>query len=112
MTNTQNPEAADAQEAAFLAFQGSRRAMTSRQYGELVGDATWRDEPETQMLVYRDRWFIEICDDARHMLVLENQSWITGPENAGPENAGPENAGPETSLEDLERLLFEFSRDE
>lgn len=84
-------------EEAFQAFQATRKQMSARAFGEIVGDAMWEDDDKTQFLVYENAWYIEICDDGRHLLVLENLNWITGQDG---------------TLEDLERKLFEFVRDE
>lgn len=79
----------------FEDFQKTRQKMPARDFGELIGDAMWEDEPETSLfLVYDNSWYIEICEDGRYHLVLENRTWITGPD---------------VSLEDLERELHKFS---
>lgn len=82
------------QEQTFRDFQSTRRKMSAPEFGDMIGDRMWENELDTVFLVYNDRWWIEICDDGRYMLVLENRSWITGPD---------------TTLEDLERELFDFS---
>jgi uncharacterized protein YuzB (UPF0349 family) len=81
-------------EEDFRAFQKTCRQMRAVDYGDLIGDLMWEDEPEVQFLVYGDTWWIEICDDGRHQLVLGNQCWITGEGE---------------TLESLERKLYEFS---
>lgn len=86
----------EAEEEAFQTFQATRKQMSNRAFGEIIGDAMWEDQEETQFLVYEDSWYIEICDDGRHLLVLENQNWITGEDG---------------TLEDLERKLFDYAKD-
>jgi hypothetical protein len=82
---------------SLSAFRASRQDMPASQFGNLIGDAAWEDEPDsTRFLVYEGGWYIEICDDGRFQLVLENQCWITGPDK---------------SLDDLEVLLHEFATD-
>lgn len=79
---------------AFKDFQSTRRQMNSHEFGRLVGDSNWEDEPAKTFLVYDNQWWIEVCADGRLALVLENLSWVTGAEH---------------ELEDLERKLYEFS---
>ncbi len=80
---------------SFEEFQATRQEMPAHQFGDLIGDAMWEDEPDSvRVLVYNQAWFIDICEDGRYHLVLENQTFITGPD---------------VSLEDLERKLYEFS---
>lgn len=76
----------------FAAFQASRQQMSAKAFGDLVGDAQWEDDETTQFLVYDDSWYIEICDDGRRMLTIENMGWIE----------------PESSLEEMEQVLFDF----
>ena len=83
-------------EQDFLKFQETRRRMTARDFGAIVKDEMWKNDLETQFLVYEDQWWIEVCDDGRYLLTLENQSWITG--------AGH-------TLENLERMLHAFARE-
>ena len=81
--------------STFEEFQATRQEMSLRQFGELIGDAMWEDEPNTaRALVYDESWYIDICADGRFHLVLENGSYLTGDG---------------TSLEDLERKLYEFT---
>lgn len=84
-------------EEALETFRATRKQMSARAFGELIGDAMWEDDEESQFLVYDDAWYIEICDDGRHMLILGNQNWIT--------SEG-------TTLEELERKLYDFAKDE
>ena len=84
-------------EEAFEIFRATRKQMSARAFGELISDAMWEDDDKSQFLVYDDAWYIEICDDRRHMLVLENQNWITGED---------------TTLDELERKLYDFAKDE
>jgi hypothetical protein len=80
---------------SFEEFQSTRQEMPLKQFGDLIGDAMWEDEPLTsRALVYDDSWFIEIVSDGRFHLMLENRSLITGPDK---------------TLEDLERELYEFA---
>lgn len=83
-------------EEAFEAFKATRKQMPAKEFGELIGDLMWEDDTTTEFLVYQDSWYIEICEDGRHLLVLENHDWITGEDG---------------SLEDLERRLFDFAKD-
>jgi hypothetical protein len=85
----------EADEDAFEAFRATRKQMSGLEYADLIGDRSWEDDPERQLLVYDDRWNIEITDDGRYMLTLENHGWITGPD---------------TTLEDIERVLFDYSK--
>lgn len=77
----------------FETFQATRKQMSAKAFGELIGDAQWEDDTTTQFLVYENSWYIEILDDGRHMLAIENRGWIT----------------PKSSLEEMEQALFEFS---
>jgi len=87
-----------AQTVAFESFLATKTEMSAREFGALVSDLAWEDEPETtRFLVYDDCWYIEICEDGRYMLTIENHGWITGPD---------------LDLKDLEKTLFEFSRDD
>lgn len=98
MVDQSNPDAADSpaqDRAAFAAFQASRKEMSALEYGNLIGDFSWEDTPEMKLLVYNDRWNIEVCDDGRYQLVIENLCWITSETR---------------SLEDLEWELFQFSK--
>ena len=81
--------------AEFEAFRATRRVLGSRDYGKLIGDAMWEDEPEMQFLVYEDQSWIEITGDNQYCLVLENAIWTTGPD---------------TDLVDLEKKLFAYGR--
>lgn len=85
----------EAVEADFAAFQATRTEMTGMAFGKQIGDRMWEDQPEASLLVYEGRWYIDICQDGRHMLTLENRGWITGHG---------------VTLEDLERELFTFAR--
>lgn len=84
-------------EEALEAFRATRKQMSARAFGELIGDAMWEDDETSQFLVYDDAWYIEICDDGDHMLILGNQCWIT--------REG-------ITLEELERKLYDFAKDE
>ena len=82
-------------ESAFRAFQSTRKEMTAKEFGDLVGDAQWEDDDQTRFLVYEDAWYIEVCADGRHLLTIENRGWMTGTDG---------------TLEDLERELHAFSQ--
>lgn len=83
-------------EAEFKAFKATRKQVTGLEYAGLIGDRAWEDDPDRQLLVYEDSWYIEITDDGRYMLTLENQGWITGEDG---------------TLDDLERELFRYAKD-
>lgn len=74
-------------------FRETCRIMTAPDFGELVGDSSWQDKPETLFRVYAESFYIEILQDGRHMLTIENNGWIE----------------PETSLSELESILFDFA---
>lgn len=82
-------------EAAFREFQKTRRAAKGAEFDEICGNLGWfEDKPDADILIYADRWMIEKLDTGQYHLVIENFTEITG----------------ETvSLEDLERILFEYS---
>lgn len=81
-------------EKAFREFQASKQVMKAADFGRVIGDAMWENEPDLEFLVYDKQWYIEICASDRYLLVLGNQNWLTGPD---------------ISLEDLERKLFDYS---
>lgn len=81
------------------AFRASRQQMTGPELGSLVQDLAWDDQPDSQFLVYAEAYYIEILEDGRHMLTIENQGWIT---------EGPEGH----SLSDLEGFLFDYAKDD
>lgn len=76
-------------------FVATRQQMSAHGFGDIIGDAQWENDHETQFLVYDDSYWIEITNDSRYMLVLENQSWITGPDK---------------TLSDLEAELYAFTK--
>lgn len=88
---------AEVTKMTFAEFQATRRSMSAQEYGELIGDKFWEDDPEAKYLVYADHWNIELCDDGRYLLILGNQQRITGDG---------------MTLEDLEKILYEYAEDE
>jgi hypothetical protein len=78
----------------FNSFRATRREMSAKAFGKAIGESMWEEDFDTRFLVYADLWYIEICDDGRHMLLLEGQIWITGRDG---------------TLEDLERRLYAYS---
>lgn len=81
----------------FEKFQASRQEMSAKRFGEIVQDGAWDDEPDTtRLLVYLDAWYIDILEDGRHQLTIENMGWITDQD---------------ITLEDLERKLYEYASD-
>lgn len=80
-------------------FRATRTEMSATAFGELIGDLMWEDEPDTTFLVYADTYYIEVLDDGRYLLTLENTGSITGSTDG------------DKTLEDIEEELFEFARD-
>lgn len=78
-------------------FVKSRREMTNREFGKLVGDMMWDDEPEQKFLVYDDCFYIEVLGDGRYNLLIGNEETMTNEA---------------TSLSDLEKKLFEYAKSE
>lgn len=87
--------AATAGDDDFEAFRATRRSMSSREYGALIGDAMWEDDPDLVFLVYEDQWWIEARPGGAYSLVIENRTWMSDDT---------------TRLEDLERELHRFTR--
>lgn len=80
----------------FEDFQASKTEMTAQAYGDLIGDASWPEREELNVvLVYGGHYNIEHLRDGRHQLVIENRCWITDSE---------------TTLADLEYELFLYAK--
>ncbi|GBR54217.1 MULTISPECIES: hypothetical protein [Acetobacter] len=78
-------------------FVKSRREMTNREFGRLVKDSMWEDEPEQTFLVYADSFYISALGDGRYDLLIGNEETITSDT---------------TSLSDLEKQLFDYAQSE
>ncbi|KXV06782.1 hypothetical protein [Acetobacter malorum] len=78
-------------------FVNSRKEMTNREFGKLVGDMMWDDKPEQKFLVYDDSFYIEVLGDGRYNLLIGNEETITNET---------------TSLSDLEEQLFDYAKAE
>lgn len=60
-------------------FRASKTAMSSHDFGALVSDARWIDEPPAPFLVYAKSYFIEVLDCGRYCLLLERELYCSGP---------------------------------
>ncbi|AQT06717.1 hypothetical protein [Acetobacter persici] len=78
-------------------FVNSRKEMTNREFGKLVRDMMWDDEPEQKFLVYGDSFYIEDLGDGRYNLLIGNEETMTNET---------------TSLSDLEAKLYDYAKDE
>lgn len=78
----------------FEQFQATKREMTSHEFGKLVQDGMWDDEPALPFLVYDDSFWIWSKGEGVYMLELYGDSWES------------------TDLAKLERELFSFAASE
>ena len=65
---------------SFADFVSSRKRVSAKAFGTVLGNPYWKksSERETEFLVYRDIWYIEITHDGEYVLSLENLTWMTG----------------------------------
>lgn len=78
-------------------FRATRTEMKASDFGTLVGDTLWEEDDDSKFLVYAAGYWIEVIEDGRHMLTLENLGWLTGHDGE--------------TLETLEERLFDFTRE-
>lgn len=80
--------------ADIESFRKTRVSIKAQEFGILVGDMQWEDEPDMEFLVYAAGYWIEKLEDGRHMLTIGNSGSI---------------APDDCTLEEQEAVLFEFA---
>jgi len=85
--------------ASLEDFRATKVITTPEEFGHIVGDGAFLSDDfdeGTRIHVYAAGYFIEEAADGEFHLTLENDGWSSRT----------------TSVEEMERLLFEFSRDQ
>lgn len=84
----------DAFERALKRFTSTKQEMSGKDFGNLIGDASWFDDEtkDSTVLVYDNTFWIDVLPTG-YALTLENQGWVAKPDE----------------LHDLEKHLFSFS---
>ena len=78
----------------FMVWRNGCKVESAKDFNTRMAEEVVDENLTAQVRVYSDDFFIEVLDDGRHMLVVENQSWIE----------------PETPLDSMELELYNFTQ--